>query len=252
MKEALYALRCSMEGSKNMSSTRSKRDLKQEIADAFIEIAIQNGPDKVCVLDITKAVGINKNSFYYHFASKYHVAYWIFRSDMANMLNEHFESDQLVYLEEGSDKESKSRFSGLPYYVRIPQGARMLDQGPFFKQTILCLRKRREFYSSMLQDSSLDNLKSYMEALYQPAFNHDIELLAAGRYLPPMTQKFLAGCYLKMFLGMVEELVCQRDMPEELLNDEKNPFWNLATESISEAIRNHPIKSTDFTFKPRL
>lgn len=233
-----------------MPALQRKRDLKNEIAEVFMDMVKTSGPDKVCVLDIAKAVGINKNSFYYHFASKYSVAYWIFRNDIAAMLEERFDPDHLVYLKKESNEFGKNAYADLPYYARVPEGARMLNQGLFFRESVLCLRERRDFYRCMMRsDASVDSLMSYVEKVYGPAFYQDVSLIANGRYLPPATHSFLAGCCLKQYTGMLEELVCMRDLPEDVLSDAKNPFWNFAAESVNEAIRKHPVKSTTFSFR---
>ncbi len=52
-----------------------------------------------------------------------------------------------------------------------------------------------------------------------------------------------------MIAGMLEELVCCQEMSAELLDDDKNPFWNLAAESVEAAIRSHPIGSAKFSFE---
>lgn len=154
-----------------MPVSQKKRDLKGEIAQVFEDTVRTEGIEKVCVLDIAKELNINKNSFYYHFSSKYSVIYWIFRIDIAAMLNEHFASDQLVYLEGESHGFGRDGYPDMPYYVRIPQGARMLDQGAFFKEAVLRLRQRRDFYRCVMRrDASVDSLMSYVEKLYAPAF----------------------------------------------------------------------------------
>lgn len=230
-----------------MPVSQKKRDLKGEIAQVFVDTVRTEGIEKVCVLDIAKELNVNKNSFYYHFSSKYSVIYWIFRTDITAMLNEHFASDQLVYLEGESHGFGRDGYPDMPYYVRIPQGARMLDQGAFFKEAVLRLRQRRDFYRCVMRrDTSVDSLMSYVEKLYAPAFFKDVSLIAGGRYIPPATHFFLAKSFLKLYVGMMEELVCAWDLPEDLLLDSKNPFWNISAESIQEAIRKHPIKSAEF------
>lgn len=224
------------------------RDLRDEIAALYMEMVIQVGPEKVRILDIAKRLGINKNSYYYHFSSKYSVAYWIFRRDVARMLDAHFEPEHFVRLEVDEFASSKNRFPELPYYARVPSGARMLDHGIFFKHLVLCLRERQPFYRLMLQDATLDNLSSYMRRLYGGAFMRDIDIIADGRYIPPETQGFLSHSLLSLFMGMLDELVSAQELSPVLLDEAKNPFWNFAAESVNEAIRNHPITSGRLSF----
>lgn len=227
---------------------QTRGNLKESIAQAFLEMVVAKSIDSISVLDIVREVGVNKNSFYYHFPSKYGVAYWILRSDIASMLEENFDEPYLVFPEERATTLKKNLYPDLPHYVRVPTGARMLDQGAFFKLSVNALREKRSFYQALFKDSSLDNLKSYIEKLYYPTFLKDVEFIADGRYVPEQTRSFLAKGYLALFVGMLEQFVCSQELPDDLLDDEKNPFWNIAAESIENALRNHPITNTSFSF----
>lgn len=46
-------------------------DTKQAIASALIELCEQKDFRKISVQDITKKVGLNRQTFYYHFTDKY-------------------------------------------------------------------------------------------------------------------------------------------------------------------------------------
>ena len=220
---------------------------KEKLAQIYIDMVADDGPADVRVLDIVRKAGVNKNSFYYHFSSKYSVAYWIFRTDIASMIEEVFDCSSHVFPAQDSVAVEKDLFPELPYYVRLLTGARMFDQGAFLKQMVLALRKRQKFYRAMFKDQEPDNLKLYIQNLYYPAFLQDIEFIADGRYIPAQTRGFLARGSLALFVGMLENLVCSKELPDEVLDDAENPFWNILPESIEGAIRNHPVTATSFS-----
>ena len=56
-------------------------DTKQAIASALIELCEQKDFRKISVQDITKKVGLNRQTFYYHFTDKYDLLRWIYRHD---------------------------------------------------------------------------------------------------------------------------------------------------------------------------
>lgn len=230
-----------------MSHSQRARNLPGEIADAYIEAVLDQGPQKVRVLDLAKGLGINKNSYYYYFSSKNSIGYWIFRRDVANMLDECIAPEHHVFLSDDEFPFDRTRYASFAYYARIPSGVRMLDQGEFFKQLVVYLRRRQQFYRLMFQDRSSDNLVTYMNRYYEHALLRDVQIIADGRYLPAETHTFLARSFTKLFLGMLVDLVIEPELPDVLLNASSNPFWNISAEAINEAIRNHPISRSPLT-----
>ena len=207
---------------------------------------VRDGQENVRVLDIAKEIGVNKNSFYYHFATRQSVAYWIIRRDIAQVLEESFDPDYFVYVDPEWFSNRKDAFEELPYYVRVPLGARMLDQGRFLKELALKLRENQDFYRVLFQEDHAESTTSYLRKLFLPAMEHDVDVIADGRYLSDSTRRFLAACMMNMNFGIIKELVNEKGFSDDVFDDQQNPFWNIAAESLNEALRNHPIFNTRF------
>lgn len=73
-----------------------KRDTRAEIAAAFKESVRKTSLSQTRVADLISELGVNRNTFYYHFGSKYDVAMWIFRTSLAAKLRHDFPESQLV------------------------------------------------------------------------------------------------------------------------------------------------------------
>lgn len=50
--------------------------------------------DRITVSGLTSAAGINRQTFYYHFADVYDLAVWVFEQDVANHIMDHASYDQ--------------------------------------------------------------------------------------------------------------------------------------------------------------
>ncbi len=218
-----------------------RRDVKEDIARAYMERAAHGDRDKIRVLDLVEEVGVNKNTFYYHFASRQSVAYWIIRKDIAQVIEENFDPEYHVFVNLETFPEKKDAFADLPYYVRVPRGARMLDQGAFIKLLVMKLRENQAYYRSCFQGDNIENTSNYLDMLYRPAMLEDVDFIADGRYIPSATKDFLASCMMNINFGIIKDFACKTRLPKGLFDDEDNPFWNYAAESLHEGLRSHPI-----------
>ena len=50
---------------------------KQVIADAFVKLVEEKPVDSITINDITNKCGLNRQTFYYHFADIYDLVEWI-------------------------------------------------------------------------------------------------------------------------------------------------------------------------------
>ena len=57
----------------------AKRDTRQLIADAFVGAVRETSLSRVRIADLIDELGINRNTYYYHFSSKLETALWVFR-----------------------------------------------------------------------------------------------------------------------------------------------------------------------------
>lgn len=60
---------------------------KRAIAAAFIALCEEKPFGKISVQDITKQVGLNRQTFYYHFSDKYDLLGWIYQEDALHFLD---------------------------------------------------------------------------------------------------------------------------------------------------------------------
>ncbi len=68
---------------------------KQLIADTTKNLALKKQLDKISVSEIVDTAGINRQTFYYHFADKQELICWIFDTDIS-MLTDKNKNDTLI------------------------------------------------------------------------------------------------------------------------------------------------------------
>lgn len=61
---------------------------KQAIASALVELCTMKDYSKISIQDITKEVGLNRQTFYYHFTDKEDLLRWIYLNDALVYLND--------------------------------------------------------------------------------------------------------------------------------------------------------------------
>lgn len=209
---------------------------KQTIVDTFIDKVEAGSLRTVQVAKLIKEIDINRNTFYYHFPSKYDVALYVFRTDLAQYLEASFPEDELLFAPVSTQPGSEQ----LAYYTHREIGARTLDFGGFFKALVRCVINRSSFYGKLF-DSSEREFRSLTDALYRPAVQKDLEFVLGGRYLPSCT----FDLFLTKYTGLVYEtaeyyLKHSRDA-ERMLEDTVNPFWNMPYEALVYELQMHTV-----------
>lgn len=106
---------------------------KQSIVSNTKKLVSEKGFEKLSVIEITKACGINRNTFYYHFKDKYEVIEYIFNEELKPEL----------------DKYTTGR--------RLPESV-----------TALCniMKKEKAFYTNALNYSSQNSLQQLLINYY--------------------------------------------------------------------------------------
>ncbi|WRS30720.1 TetR/AcrR family transcriptional regulator C-terminal domain-containing protein [Actinomycetaceae bacterium MB13-C1-2] len=67
----------------------------RDILGRILKDQLRTAPlDRITVSGLTSAAGINRQTFYYHFADVYDLAVWVFEQDVANHIMEHASYDQ--------------------------------------------------------------------------------------------------------------------------------------------------------------
>lgn len=213
----------------------AKRDTRQLIADAFTDAVRKTSLSRVRIADLIEQLGINRNTYYYHFSSKHETALWVFRCDLARELEALLPADQLV---------------GAPFSKRIPQkmafyshveiGARTLDASLFLKGLLTCVGRDSDFYRKLFSSMEPEFMDS-VARLYYPMLVEDVKFILDGRYMPPETLHMVATLSVRHLLSIVEFFLQNPRIQEQLLDERMNPFGNALQESLCELIQAHPI-----------
>ena len=214
----------------------AKSTAKQTIVDAFVANVEAGSLRSVQVARLIKELGINRNTFYYHFPSKYDVALHVFRTDLAARLVEAFPESELVYAPFGQGPDAID----LPFYVHREIGARTLDFGDFFKELVRCVLGRPLFYKNLFTRKEPE-FKALVDGLYRPVVSSDLTFVLGGRYLPQSTFHYFECKYTDLVFDTANYYLKHTLDAESMLNDAINPFWNMPYEALVHELQMHPI-----------
>lgn len=209
---------------------------KQAIVDAFVQKVSDDSLRAVHVAKLIKELGINRNTFYYHFDSKFDVALYVFRVDLAKQLRAAFAEDELV----SASVDPKRKLESIPYYVHCEVGAHTLDLGGFYKSLVRCVLERPAFYRSLF-DFALLEFRLCFEGLYRPAVIEDLKFVLGGRYLPQGVFDFFADYYTRYLFQLPEYFLRHSSSVEEMFDDKVNPYWNIPYETLTQALQAHVV-----------
>ena len=214
----------------------AKTAAKQAIIDAFIARVESESLRSVQVAKLIKELKINRNTFYYHFPSKYDVAFYVFRQDLAGELAQTFPKSELLYAPIGTGFEEEN----LPFYVHREIGARTLDFGDFFKALVRCVLARPSFYGKVFERRESE-FRSFVYQLYRPAVEKDLDFELGGRYLPPSTLEWFRDMYTHLIYDTAEYFLKHSRDAKSMLDDAINPFWNMPYEALVHELQVHPV-----------
>lgn len=214
----------------------AKNTAKQAIVDAFISNVEAGSLRSVQVAKLIKELDINRNTFYYHFPSKYDVALYIFRNDLACTLKASFPETELVY----APLDNNPGSDAIPYYVHREIGARTLDFGDFFKALVRCVLTRPAFYGKLFERREAE-FRSLVCELYRPAVKKDLEFVLGGRYLPQSTFDWFCHRYTYLVYETAEYYLKHTRDAEVMLDDAVNPFWNMPYEALVYELQMHSV-----------
>lgn len=213
----------------------AKRDTRQLIADAFVDAVRESSLSRVRIADLIEQLGINRNTYYYHFSSKLETALWVFRRALDEKLRASLPEDQLIAL-----PFSKRIPQNLALYSHVEIGARTLDASLFSKALMDCVAQDAEFYRKLFTMMEPEFL-SAMEHLYYPLVENDVKFILDGRYMPPETLQMVATLSVRQILNSTEFFLQHPGIQSQLLDARMNPFGNALQESLFEIIQAHPI-----------
>lgn len=213
----------------------AKRDTRQLIADAFVDAVRETSLSRVRIADLIDELGINRNTYYYHFSSKLETALWVFRCALDEKLRAALPPDQLI-----TAPFSKRISQSLALYSHVEIGARTLDASLFTRALLECAATDTEFYRKLFTLMEPEFLAA-VEQLYYPLVEADVKFILDGRYMPPETLQMVTTLSVRQILSSAEFFLQHPGIQNELLDARMNPFGNALQESLFEIIQAHPI-----------
>ena len=210
-------------------------DTMKLMGDAFVELAEQRPLEKISVSDIVAASGKNRKTFYYHFEGKSHLIRWVFRSDLAHMLQNRFEGARLVY-----EEDREGPMAELPYYAFKKVGIRSLDGSDFLRTLSDTFQNRRSYYAKALRSDEPDGLRAYLHELYTPALANDIRFILSNRSLDEANVRFLAEFYTGALVSYMTNRLNDPSVQDVFSDIE--PFENIIHDSIEHEIKEQQFK----------
>ena len=213
----------------------AKRDTRQLITNAFVDVVRKTSLSRVRIADLIEQLGINRNTYYYHFSSKHETALWVFRCALHEQLSALLPASQLI-----SQPFSKRIPQKLALYSHVEIGARTLDASLFTKGLLQCVAADSTFYRKLFTVMEPEFVGT-VERMYYPLLVDDITFILDGRYMPPETLAMLATLGARSLVGTVEFFLQNPSMQKDLLDERVNPFANALQESLFEIIQAHPI-----------
>ena len=211
-------------------------DTKQEIVDAFADMVRSDSLRKVRVATLIDKLGINRNTFYYHFANKYEVALYKFRVDLAFVLASRIDERDLI----SAPINATAQTEMLPYYTHVEIGARTLDFSAFYRALVECVLKDEPFYHKVFTVGEPE-FETLFSELYRPAIEADIRFILGGRYLPAPTFDFMATMLVGHLSSILRYALAHPGDTDNLLDDRVNPFWNMPYEALTHGFQMHPV-----------
>lgn len=211
------------------------QDTKKRIVSAFVERVEGGSLGRVRVAELISALGINRNTFYYYFPSKYDVAMSVLFEDLDRELRARLDDRELVFSTLPGKDQLDTHYA---VYTHVETGARTLDASAFIESLTSSLLARRRFYGKLFTRDEND-FTLRIRNLYEPLLASDADFMLGGRYMPPQTKRMLVSWCVAGILDCAEFAVREGD--REMLDKAANPFSNVIHESLFAAIQAHPV-----------
>lgn len=211
-------------------------DTREEIARAFRDAVSSSSLAKVRIADLIDSLGINRNTFYYHFANKYEVAQWVFLNDLSAQLKKKLPEPQLVYYEWQNKKEDPTF---LAYYSHVETGARTLDSSAFFQSLSEMLLQDVSFYRKLFNGQE-PIFSQWSTDLWLGAAGADVEFILGGRYMHEDARDFLAWSLATAVTSAIWYTLNNPRKAAALQDEQVFPHWNMMTDAIFQTVQAHP------------
>ena len=176
---------------------RNKNIAKVEIYAAFRGF-IEAGQTKVTVSSVIEATGMNRKTFYNHFANQDELVAWGFRRDLLDILLESHTVEEL-----DMPPEDLYGFEDLPCYFRNPSNVISLDQSGFFYDWGNVFERHREYYRAILRSEFSAPFCAYLVTMFRGLFIQDIDYFLSGRRMPDEAKWFIATTFAEAVVHYV-------------------------------------------------
>ena len=162
-------------------------DTKQAIASALIELCEQKDFRKISVQDITKKVGLNRQTFYYHFKDIYDLLEWIYKNEV---------------IQEIEEKTT---------YETWQQG---------FLYIFEYILKNKEFVKNTYYSISKDFLLNFIYKQTDKLIMDVLEEKAVNMKVNKQDEKFIADFYKYGLVGLVQDWIehGMKENPKDIIN----------------------------------
>ena len=195
---------------------------KESIAQTYKELVRSKRASNIPVHEIAAGSGVSRKTFYYHFPDKIRLVQWIYRSELASVLERSYDEKNLVR----PFPSTNDLYPNLPFYARVPVGVRFLDESSFFKL----------FYQLALQENPPAIRRGFYK-LYRQALYGDILFILGGRELPAPALERLASYYTHAaFSQYLDTLLYTNEPLDDLLPPR---FKNITHESLSGVVEGY-------------
>ncbi|MEG2369423.1 MAG: hypothetical protein RSB16_06335 [Raoultibacter sp.] len=191
------------------------------IANTFMEFVAQAPCDKrITVVQLTKAIAIDRKTFYRYFDSVDDLVQWIFRDFLRDLLSgEEFARYRL----HKPDSTLEDKYPDWPICVKVEAGDDFYSQELFYKAIGRHFESHRAYYSKIFASYSYFNLIDYMVRLFLPALREDAITMLDGREMPEPVLNFLAEYHVMGIFGRVSYHFTKTG--RFILQEELDPFF---------------------------
>lgn len=218
----------------------SNGNMKEIIGSALRERVVATSLSKTRISDLTDLLGINRNTFYYHFANKFEVASWTFLRQLSDELENRLPSKQLITTRFPANAPSDCEFA---FYTHVETGARTLDFEEFFHGLISCILADRHYFGKLF-NAKEPEFTQWATALWARATEADIDFILSGRYMPAPTRHAMANMYGSMYVSLVIWCLKNPDEAKALLDTAVYPHWNVFHNALFSTIQEHPTSKS--------
>lgn len=177
---------------------RNKNIAKMEIYGVFRGF-IESGDTKVTVSSVIEGAGLNRKTFYNHFAHIDMMVAWGFRYDLSELLVQRYDAADLLFA-----PSDPYEFEGQPCYVRNLVSALSLDQSEYIQILGKVFSGHADYYKVLLRSPFAAPLRRYLIDLYQGLFLQDVEFFLNNRKMTPESKLFVASFFAE---GLVNQLI---------------------------------------------